>query len=101
MIDGKHVFDQPVKSDMRTIARVQGDDYITGCLLDYNYSKKHYKIIATDLSKQQALDTNSKSIQQINFTGNLERHNSAIMFFIIKEVKELVLDFSQGITKML
>ena len=101
MIDGKNVFDQPVKSDMRTIARVQGDDYITGCLLDYNYSKKHYKIIATDLSKQQALDTNSKSIQQINFTGNLERHNSAIMFFIIKEVKELVLDFSQGITKML
>ena len=86
---------------MRTIARVQGDDYITGCLLDYNYSKKHYKIIATDLSKQQALDTNSKSIQQINFTGNIERHNSAIMFFIIKEVKELVLDFSQGITKML
>ena len=101
MIDGKNVFDQPVKSDMRTIARVQGDDYITGCLLDYNYSKKHYKIIATDLSKQQALDTNSKSMQQINFTGNIERHNSAIMFFIIKEVKELVLDFSQGITKML
>ena len=101
MIDGKNVFDQPVKSDMRTIARVQGDDYITGCLLDYNYSKKHYKIIATDLSKQKALDTNSKSMQQINFTGNIERHNSAIMFFIIKEVKELVLDFSQGITKML
>ena len=101
MIDGKKVFDQPVKSDMRTIARVQGDDYITGCLLDYNYSKKHYKMIARDLSKQQALDANSKSKQQINFTGDLERDNGAIMFFIIKEAKELVLDFSQGITKML
>ena len=77
MIDGKIFFDQPVKSSMRTydniqkIAKGQGDDYTTGCLLDYNYFNKHYKMIAIDLSKQQALDADQKAIQQINFTGNL------------------------------
>ena len=51
MIDGKNVFDQPVKSYIRTydnirkIATGQGDDYTTGCLLDYTYFKDHYKII--------------------------------------------------------
>ena len=43
----------------------QGDDYTTGRLLDYAYFKKYYKMIATDLSKQQALDANPKAIQQI------------------------------------
>ena len=61
-IDGKTFFDLPGKSDMRTynniwkIATDQGDDYITGCLLDYNYFNKHCKMIAIDLSKQRALD---------------------------------------------
>ena len=35
-------------------------------------SNKYYKMIAIDLSKQQALDVDPKAIQQINFTGNLE-----------------------------
>ena len=61
MIDGKNFFDQPVKSDMRTCyiqktATGQRDDYTTGCLLDYNYFNNYYKMIAIDLSKQQALD---------------------------------------------
>ena len=51
-------------------------------------------MIAIALSKQQA-------IQQINFTGNLDRSEGATMFFIIKEKKETVLDFSQGIVKVL
>ena len=73
MIDGKNVFDQPVKIDnIRKIATGQGDDYTTGCLLDYNYLNKHYKTIGIDLSKQQALDADPKAIQKINFTGNLE-----------------------------
>ena len=77
MTDGKEFFDQPVKSDMRAydntgkIATSQGDDYTTGCLLDYNYFNKHYKMIAKNLSKQQALDANPKAVQQ-NFTGNLD-----------------------------
>ena len=56
----------------RKIATGQGDDYTTGCLLDYNYFNKHYKMIAIDLSKQEALNADPKSIQQGNFTGNLD-----------------------------
>ena len=58
MIDGKNIFAQPIKSDkityenIRKIAIGQGDDYTTGCLLDYTYFKKYYKMIAIDLSKQ-------------------------------------------------
>ena len=68
MIDGKSFFDQSLKSDMKTydnickIATVQGDDYKTGCLLDYNYFKEHYKMIAIGLSKQQELDADPKAI---------------------------------------
>ena len=57
MIDGKSFFDQPIKSDkitcenIRKIATGQGDDYTTGCLLDYAYFKNYYKMIAIDLSK--------------------------------------------------
>ena len=47
----------------------QGDDYTTGCLLDYTYFAKKYRLIAADLSKQKALDADSKAIQQIIFTG--------------------------------
>ena len=50
---------------------------------------------AIDLSKQQALDADTKAIQQINFTGNLDRAGKTTMFFIIEEVKETILDFSQ------
>ena len=67
-------------------------------MLNYNYSKKK-KIIAIDLSKKQALDSDPKAIQQINFTGNLE--NESTIFFIVEEAKETVLDFSQGTVKVL
>ena len=49
-----------------------GHDYATGCLLHYPYFKKHFKVIAIDLGKQQELDADPKAIQQINFTGNLD-----------------------------
>ena len=67
-IDRKNLFDQPVKNDMRTyhyiqkIATGHGDDYATGCLLDYNYFNKHYNMIVIDLSKKLALDADPKSI---------------------------------------
>ena len=82
----------------KKIATGHGDDYTTGCLLDYNYFKNYYKMIAIDLSKQQALDDDPKAIQQINFTGNLE--NQSTIFFIIEEAKETVLDFSEGTVKV-
>ena len=94
MIDGKNVFDQPVKSDtetyekMRKIATGQGDDYTTGCLLDYIYFKKYYKMIAVGLSKQQALDADPQAIQQTNFAANLDRARNAKIYFILIEAKE-------------
>ena len=50
----------------------QGDDYTTGCLLDYQYFQDHYQVIAIDLSKQKELDTDSRAIQQIEFYGMLK-----------------------------
>ena len=58
-------------------------------------------MLAIDLSKQEALDTNPKAMQQINFTGNLSGNNNTLIFFIIEEVKETILDFSQGTVKVL
>ena len=73
MVYGQNVFDQPVKNDSRTydnilkIATAQGDGYTTGCFLDYPYFKEYYKMIAIDLSKQQALDVDQKAIQQVSY----------------------------------
>ena len=55
-------------------------------MLDYNYFKKHYKIVATNLSKQQALDADPRAIQQINFT-EIFYWGGTTMFFIIEEAK--------------
>ena len=107
MIDGKNFFHQPINSDLKTYENIrkivtgQGDDYATGCLLDYFYFKDYYKMIAIDLSKQQFLDADVRAIQQINFTANLDRAGNTTMFFIIEEAKETVLDFLQGTIKML
>ena len=64
-----------------------------GCLLDHIYCKKYYKMIAIDLSKQQALDADSKAIQQINFTANLDRAENTRLYFILQEAKKLFLNF--------
>ena len=106
LIDGKNFFDQPINSmtktyeNIRKIATGQGDDYTTGCLLDYPYFKDHYKMIAIDLSKQQALDADPRAIQQINFTANLDRSGNITMLFIIEEAKENIFEFPQGIVKL-
>ena len=85
---------------MIKIATHQGEYYATGCLLDYPYFKKYYKLIAIDLNKQQKLDTDTKAIQQINFTENLDRAERETKFFIIEETKEIVLDFSKQTVKL-
>ena len=104
MINGENFFDQPMKDhkvtyeSIKKIAAGQGDDYTTGCLLDYSYFKDSYKMIAVDLSKQQALD--ARAVQQINFTANLEEHNTRI-YLILEEAKEAILNFAQGTVKVL
>ena len=107
MINGENFFDQPTKNNkvtyenIRKIAIGQGDDYTTGCLLDFPYFTDTYKMIAVDLSKQQALDADPSAIQQINFTANLDRAGNTRIYFIPEEAKETILDFSQGTVKVL
>ena len=81
------------------IATGQGDNHTTGYLQDYTSLKKYYKMIAIDLSKQQAFDADPKAIQEINFTGNLETKNVAI-FFRAEEAKKNVWDFSKITVKV-
>ena len=59
------------------------------------FQKKNYNLNTIDLSKQQKLDANPKAMQQINYTGNLNRAEDAKMFFITEKTKETVLDFSK------
>ena len=107
MINGENFFDQPIKykkityNNIRKITTGQGDDYTTGCLLDYPYFKDTYKMIAVDLSKQQVLDADPRAIQQINFTANLDRAGNTRVYIIREEAKETILDFSQGTVKLL
>ena len=87
--------------NIRKIATDKGDDYTTGCLLDYSYVKENYKLIAVDLSKQQALDADPRAIQRINFSANSDRDGNTKMFFIKEKAKETVSEFSQGTVKVL
>ena len=97
MINVENVFDQPVKDDkvtyenIRKIATGQGDDYATGNLLDYPCFKDSYKMVTIDLSVQQALHSDPRAIQQINFTENLNRACNTRIYFILQEAKETIL----------
>ena len=107
MVNGENFFDQPIKNNkvtyenFRKIAAGQRDDYTTSCLLDYQYVKDYYKMIAVDLIKQKVLDADPRAIQQINFTANLDRAGNTRIYFILEETKETILDFSQGTVKVL
>ena len=107
MINEENFFNQPIRNNkiryenIRKIATGQGDDYTTGCLLNYQYIKDYYKMIAVDSTKQQALDADPRAIQQINFTANVDRAGNTRIYFIFEEDKETVLDFSRGAVKVL
>ena len=107
MINRGNFFDQPIKDNkvtyesIRRIATGRGDDYTAGCLSDYPYFKGSYKMIAIDLSKQQALDADPRAIQQINFTANLNRAGDTRIYFILEELKETKLNFPQATLKVL
>ena len=107
MINGENFLDQPIKNNkvtyenIKKIAAGQGDDYTTGCLLDYQYFKDRYKMIAIDLSKQQALDADPRAIQQINVIANLDGASNTRIYFILKGAKETILNFSHETVKVL
>ena len=78
IIDGRNFYDNPIESDIekyRELKKVmigKGEDYTAGSLLDYNYFRNHFKLIAVDSSKQKELDADPRAIQQIEFKYMLE-----------------------------
>ena len=79
ILNGKN-YDQSVDSDIkqyeeiRKLTTEQGEGYTTGCLLDIEYIKNHYKLIAIDLSRQKKIDANPKAIQKIEFIKQLKKY---------------------------
>ena len=96
LIGGKNFFDLSVKNDEEAYEKIiemsNNNDYTTGNLLDFAYFKKHYRLIAIDLSKQTKL----KDPQQINFIGKHLRNTGATMFFIIEKSEKTTFNFSQN-----
>ena len=96
LIDGNRFFDLPVKNEEEAYEKIMdmsnNNDYTTGNLLDDAYFKKHYKLIAIDLSKQTEL----KDPKQINFIGKLLKNTRATMFSIIEKSVETTFEFSQN-----
>ena len=105
LIDGRSFYDQPINDiikqydEIRKIATGQGDDYTTGCLLDYQYFKDHYNLIAIDLSKQKELDADSRAIQYIEFYGMLKTKSQVCT--VLEKSKETTLQFSKATAKVL
>ena len=105
LIDRRNFYDQPINDlvkqydEIRKTATGQGDDYTTGCLLDYQYFKDHYNLIAVDLSKQKELDADSRAIQQIEFYGMLKTNSQVCT--VLEKSKETMLEFYKGTAKVL
>ena len=103
IIDGRNFYDNPIESDiekyreLKKIMIAKGEDYATGSLLDFNYFKKHYKLVAVDLSKQKELDGDPRAIQQIEFKYMLETNST--IYWILEKSKETILEFYKGTVK--
>ena len=103
IIDKLAFFDLPIKNEEEAYEKIihisRNNEYTTGNLLDYDYFKKYYKLIAIHLSKQQILQENEDLIQQINFIGRLEE--AANVFIIIEKEEHSTLEFSQNFANVL
>ena len=103
IIDKLAFFDLPIKTEEKAYEKIidisRNNEYTTGNLLDYDYFKKYYKLIAIDLSKQQVLQENEDLIQQINFIGKLEE--AANVFIIIEKKENTILEFSQNLANVI
>ena len=104
IIDGRNFYDNPIESDIekyRELKKVmigKGEDYTTGSLLDYDYFKKHYKLVAVDLSKQKELDADPRAIQQIEFKYMLGTDST--IYWVLEKSKETLLEFYKGTVKL-
>ena len=105
-IDGRNFYVQSIHDSIKQYNKVgkistgQGDDYITGCLLDYVYFKDNFRLTTPDLSKKKTLDADPKAIQQIIFTGQADDEVLTV-FYIFEKSKETMLEFAKGTKKLL
>ena len=105
LIDGRNFYEQPINDqikkydEIRKIATGKGHNYTTGCLLDYQYFKDYYQLIAVDLSKQKGSVANPRATQQIEFYGKLGIDSQVCT--VLEQSKETVLEFSKGTAKAL
>ena len=103
IIDKLAFFDLPIKTEEEAYEKIidisRNNEYTTGNLLDYDYFKKYYKLIAIDLSKQQVLQENEDLIQHINFIGRLTE--PANVFIIIEKKEKTILEFSQNLANVI
>ena len=103
IIDKLAFFDLSIKTGEEAYGKIidisRNNEYTTGNLLDYDYFKKYYKLIAIDLSKQQVLQENEDLIQHINFIGKLEE--AANVFIIIEKKENTILEFSQNVANVI
>ena len=104
IIDGRNFYDNPIESDIEKYRELKivmigkGEDYTTRSLLDYDYFKKHYKLVAVDLSKQKELDTDPRTIQQIEFKYMLETNST--IYWVLEKSKETMLEFYKRTVKV-
>ena len=104
IIDGRNFYDNPVERDiekyreLKNVMIGKGEDYTTGTLLDFDYFKKHYKLVAVDLSKQKELDADPREIQQIEFKYMLETNST--IYWVLEKSKETILEFYKGTVKV-
>ena len=103
IIDKLAFFDLPIKTEEEAYKKIidisRNNEYTTGNLLDYDYFKKYYKLIAIDLSKQQVLQENEDLIQEINFIGKLEE--AANVFIIIEKKENTIFEISQNLANVI
>ena len=103
IIDKLAFFDLPIKTEEEAYEKIidisRNNKYTTGNLLYYDYFKKHYKLIAIDLSKQLVLQENEDLIQQINFIGKLKEAPN--VFIIIEKKENTILEFSQNLANVI
>ena len=101
IIDGRNFHDIEKYRELKKVKIGKGEYYTTGSLLDYDYFKKHYKLIAVDLSKQKELDADPRAIQQIEFKKMLEgKNNNSTIYWLLKKSKEIILEFYKGAVKV-
>ena len=109
MIVGINFYDQSINDiikqhdEFRKVSTRYGDDYTTGCLLDYAYFKDSYRLTAVDLSKKKYLDADRRAIQQIVFQEVVggENNTKIRLYTILEKSKQAILEFAKETAKVL